>query len=169
MKKLITIVALVFLCTLYLSFSEGENLPVSLPANQQPLGNAEKGYQYLFTGDYLKSGFPLGMFSMVIGKDTNNYLQRQGINKNISHEFTALKSPNGEMIVTANCLRCHGQVFENKLYIGLGNSLADFSDSKEIASGISTAYSLLSMSGGKSFEAAKDFLNASKTGIPNPS
>ena len=84
MKKLFTIFSLIGLCILYISFSGDENKPLPIPANQQPVGNAEKGYQYLFTGDYLKSGFPLAMFSMVFGKDTTNYLQRQGLNKNTS-------------------------------------------------------------------------------------
>ena len=163
MKKIVTLIVILFTCFCYLSFTGDENKSVAIPSNPQTIGDAEKGYQYLITGDYLKSGFPITMFSMIIGKDTNNYLQRQGLNKNISHEFTALKAPNGEMIVTANCLRCHGQVFENKLYVGLGNSMADFSDSKEVATAASNAIALLSMMGGKSFNAAKDFLNATQT------
>ena len=145
MKKIVTLIVILFTCFCYLSFTGDENKSVAIPSNPQTIGDAEKGYQYLITGDYLKSGFPITMFSMIIGKDTNNYLQRQGLNKNISHEFTALKAPNGEMIVTANCLRCHGQVFENKLYVGLGNSMADFSDSKEVATAASNAIALLSM------------------------
>ncbi len=163
MKKLFTIFSLIGFCVLYLSFVGDENKDFPLPNNRQPVGDAEKGYQYLVTGDYLKSGIPLAMFSMVLAKDTTNYLQRQGLNKNISHEFTAIKAPNGEMVVTANCLRCHGQVFENKLYIGLGNSMADFSDSKAVSSAVSNAYTLLSLTGGKSFTAAKAFFKSTKT------
>ena len=99
--------------------------PQYIAPSKQRSGNAAKGFTYLTTGDYLKSGIPYTMFFMGAPKDTANYLNRKDFNKNVPHDFTAVKAPNGEMIVAPNCLQCHAQVFDGKLIVGLGNS-ADF-------------------------------------------
>jgi mono/diheme cytochrome c family protein len=100
---------------------------------------------------------------MGAGKDKANYLGRDSFNKNISFNYTAIKAPNGELVVAPNCLQCHGQVFENQLYIGLGNTSMDFSDSKSVSKNPARLYSFLSIGGAKKFEAAKNFLVATKT------
>jgi hypothetical protein len=48
------------------------------------------------------------------------------------HQYTAVKAPNGEVVVAPNCLECHAQVFDGKLCIGLGNSMIDFTDRKKL-------------------------------------
>ena len=62
-----------------------------------------------------------------IGKPTI-YLERDAANEGIPHDYTAVKAFNGEIVIAPNCLQCHAQVFEDKLYIGLGNTFVDFSD-----------------------------------------
>ncbi len=100
---------------------------------------------------------------MGFGKDSLNRLQRTGSNEGIPHDFTAVKAPNGELVVAPNCLQCHSQVFENKLYVGLGNSFADFSDADKMTKGSQQLFGFLSMAGSKQFDAAKNFLVATKT------
>ena len=162
MKKLSIILCLSILCAAYISFTSDGNKPYPLPPNKQRTGDAEKGYQYLITGDYLRSGIPYKMYTMAFGKDSANLLHRDSLNTFIPYDYTAIKAPNGEQVVTPNCLRCHAQVFDDKLYVGLGNASAEFSDSKMISQGSAGLYTMLSMSGGKSFEAAKNFLIVTK-------
>ncbi len=151
---------------LYLAFNKDGEKPVHIPATPQRTGDPAIGYNYLTTGDYLKSGIPFQLFQMANKKDTINYLNRTGFNKDVAYDYTVIKAPNGELVAAPNCLQCHGGVFEGKLYVGLGNASMDFSDSKVSANAPAQLYSFLSMSGGKKFEAAKNFLTATKTIAP---
>src|SRR5579863_5326399 len=106
---------------------EGEQ-PVPIPASPQRSGDAAAGYRYLTTGDYIKSGIPYDFFLLGFGRTAANYLHRDSPNAVISHEYTAVRAPNGETVVAPNCLECHAQVFDGRLVVGLGNTFADFSD-----------------------------------------
>ena len=92
------------------------------------------GYNYLTTGDYLRSGIPLSYFKMGFGKNTINYLNRDGVNKDIPYDYTVVHAPNGEPVVAPNCLQCHAQVFDGKLIMGLGNSTIDFTHGRKTGS-----------------------------------
>ncbi len=108
--------------TTYTPFEKG----VHIPASPQYPGDAVKGYEYLVTGDYLKSGIPLRLFNLSKPK-VPDYLQRGGANAGIPHSFTVIHAPNGVQVAAPNCLFCHAQEFEGQLVIGQGNSLLDFS------------------------------------------
>jgi mono/diheme cytochrome c family protein len=140
-----------------------EDDPVPIPASPQRVGNAAIGYRYLTTGDYIKSGIPYNYFLLGFGKSAVNYLQRDSPNVVISHEYTAVKAPNGEVVVAPNCLQCHAQVFDNKLYIGLGNSMIDFTDRQKLnPRTVATAEMILQKGDPKKYEAAAPFLTAMK-------
>src|SRR5205814_8335735 len=126
-----------------------------------------KGYEYLTTGDYLKSGIPYSFFFMGAPKDTNNFLNRNGLNKNLSHDFTAVQAPNGEMVVAPNCLQCHAQVFDGKLIVGLGNSFSDFTMNRG-GTAMLAEHFLKNLKGDnvKKYDAAKNFLTAIKAISP---
>ncbi len=137
MKKLVT---LTLIGTLLLAFTTvlhhyREDKPVPIPASPQRSGDSRRGYRYLTTGDYLKSGIPYSYFLLGIGKNNNNYLQRDTPNAIIGHEYTAVAAPNGQIVVAPNCLQCHAGIFNNKLVIGLGNSQIDFTDRKKLNPG----------------------------------
>lgn len=140
-----------------------EEEPVPVPASPQRVGDKEKGYDYLTTGDYVKSGIPYSYFLLGFGKSQTNYLKREGPNAVISHEYTAVKAANGEMVVAPNCMQCHSQVFDNKLYIGLGNTLIDFTDRKKLSPQTAAiAEGVLKNGDPKKYEAALPFLKAIK-------
>ena len=166
LKKLYLFSVAVLVCILYLAFRTDGDKPVFIPTSPQRPGDAAVGYTYLTTGDYLKSGIPFQLFSMANKKDTNNYLGRTGLNRDVPYDYTVVKAANGEVVVAPNCLQCHGQVFEGKLYVGLGNAAMDFSGSSALAGTSSQLYNLLKISGGKKFEAANRFLTATKTISP---
>src|SRR3954469_23197304 len=92
-----------------------EDKPVPIPPSKQRLGDAKKGLNYLITGDYVRSGIPYNAFLFGAGASTSNYLKREGLNQNLSHEYTAIKASNGEILVAPNCLQCHAQVFNDQL------------------------------------------------------
>lgn len=148
--------------------SGGEYDPVPIPPSvQRTCGDAQKGFEYLTTGDYVKGGIPYSVFVLGMGKDRKNYLERSGKNEKLSHEYTAITAPNGEVLVAPNCLQCHAQVFEDQLYIGLGNSLMDFSDNKKLnVQNLRRVESLLKLTAKQKYEAAKDFINIGKTIAP---
>lgn len=148
---------------LYIAFNVDGDKPVAIPASKQETGDKAEGYKYLITGDYLKSGIPYKMFIMANGRDTSNQLNRDSLNKNISYDYTVVSAPNGETVVAPNCLQCHARIFDNKLYVGLGNSDMDFTTSKSMGDAPSTLYKFLSIGSGKKFDAAKNFLVSTKT------
>jgi len=138
--------------------------PVPVPASPQRNGDATAGFRYLTTGDYLKSGIPYSYFLLGVGKSTANYLKRDSPNALISHEYTAVTAPNGELVVAPNCLQCHAQLFDGKLYVGLGNSMIDFTDRQKLnPRGALLAESILQRGDPKKYAAAGAFLTAMKT------
>ena len=46
--------------------------PIFIPASKQQAGNAQKGYDYLIYGDFIKSGLPYSMYINLFGKDEQN-------------------------------------------------------------------------------------------------
>ena len=164
-------VFLIFLVTITMAFVTLNNQlredPQYIAPSKQRSGNAAKGFTYLTTGDYLKSGIPYSMFFMGALKDTANYLNRKDFNKNVPHDFTAVKAPNGEMIVAPNCLQCHAQVFDGKLIVGLGNSLSDYTINRTPTTLFLEKY-LQSLTGDnvKKYDAAKNFINSLKVVAP---
>ena len=137
--------------------------PVPIPASKQRIGNAEKGYDYLVNGDYIRSGVPYQVYLFGAGADTNNFLKRTGLNAKVSHAFTAVKATNGETVVAPNCMNCHAQVFEGKLVMGLGNSLVDFTKNKKFnLENIELLEKLLKLQSLKQYAASSEFIRASK-------
>ena len=131
MRKLFVLVFILITCLSFRFFIAPGDEPVPVPPSQQRTGgDSAKGYHYLVNGDYIKAGIPENVFRMGIGKPTV-YLKRDSVNEGIPHDYTAVKAFNGEIVIAPNCLQCHAQVFEGQLYIGLGNTLIDFSD-KEV-------------------------------------
>jgi mono/diheme cytochrome c family protein len=107
-------------------FDERGRLP--LPESPQRQGDPEKGRDYLVNGDYLKSGVPLAVFRTVYRERTGNELNREGENATLPPSVTAVKAPNGEVVVATNCLSCHAQQLRGQFILGLGNSLRDFTE-----------------------------------------
>lgn len=142
MKKMMVIGSLIFMLVASTAFIQQLNdneKPTVIPASQQRSGDSAKGYAYLTTGDFLKSGVPYDFFIMLNGKDKTNYLNRDGKNANVSHEYNVVKTSDGVEIVIPTCMQCHAQVFNDSLYIGMGNSLMDFSDVAARKKGVTDA------------------------------
>jgi len=169
MKKLIILLTISFLAFAFVKLTDTfqNDDPQYIPPSKQRSGNVAKGYEYLTTGDYLKSGIPYSFFFMGAPKDTNNFLNRNGLNKNLSHDFTAVQAPNGEMVVAPNCLQCHAQVFDGKLIVGLGNSFSDFTMNRGGTAMLAENF-LKNLKGDnvKKYDAAKNFLTAIKAISP---
>ncbi len=99
----------------------------AIEATEQRSGDPEKGRDYLLYGNFVSSGIPLGVFSLAFEGD-GNLLNRTGDNADIPYDFTAIDAANGVRIAAANCFTCHAQVLDGQLIVGLGNSLADFTE-----------------------------------------
>ncbi|MDN3658048.1 c-type cytochrome [Ferruginibacter paludis] len=168
MKKLSILLAMVITGFAFASLTNrlNEN-PEFIAPSKQRTGDVAKGYQYLITGDYLKSGIPFNLFMLGTGKDTTNFLQRDGYNKNLNYSFTAVKAPNGVLVAAPNCLQCHGQVFDGRLIVGLGNSLSDFTQNRQGTALFAEKF-LQNLKGeeAKKYDAAKNFIQAIKAVSP---
>jgi mono/diheme cytochrome c family protein len=169
MKKTFTLLSIAIMCFAFVTITNkftGQD-PEHIEASKQRTGYPAIGYNYLITGDYLKSGIPYSLFFMGSPRDTNNYLHRTGNNKNLAYNFTAVKAPNGELVVAPNCLQCHAQVFDGKLIVGLGNSLSDFTVNQQSTAQFAEMF-LKNMTGenAKKYDAAKAFITSIKTISP---
>lgn len=139
--------------------------PLYIPPSQQRLGGDPlKGYEYLTTGDYVKGGIPYSVFMLGMGRDRHNYLQRQGKNEKLSHEYTAVTALNGEILVAPNCLQCHAQVFNDSLIMGMGNSFIDFTQNEKLnVKNLQKVENWLKLMSPRKYEAAKSFIDITKT------
>lgn len=166
MKKVWVTAVLLASCFLFaLGFEKLDQGPEPIPASKQRNGDAAKGYQYLITGDYLKSGIPFSFFKLAYKSDSND-LQRDGFNKNLSYAYSAVKAKNGEEIVAPNCLQCHAQFFDGKLVVGLGNSFSDFTVNRSATAIFAEKILKGSAANKAKYEAAKNFLDAMKAVSP---
>ncbi len=140
--------------------------PVPIPAHPQYPGDAEKGYDYLVTGDYLKSGIPAKLYKqgMKFGPQKPD-LGRTGDNKGIPYDFTYISAPNGVNVVAPNCLFCHAQNWGDSVIIGLGNSLSDYSMPQDATMAMSEM-ALKMMGSEQEREAAANLIRAGKTTAP---
>jgi mono/diheme cytochrome c family protein len=165
MNKLIVLIFLILGTAAFTRFLQElpEEKPVYIPPSPQRTGSAALGYSYLITGDYLKSGIPYDYFKLGIGTDTDNFLKREGLNSTVGYDYTVVKASNGENVVAPNCLQCHAQIVEGKLYIGLGNTGLDFSNSQKLdPKKAEMAEIMLAKTDRKKFEAAEPFLKVVK-------
>jgi mono/diheme cytochrome c family protein len=146
----------------FILFRSGDD-PVPVLPSKQRTGDAKAGFTYLTTGDYLRSGIPLSFFKMVSGKSTIDYLNREGLNKDVPYDYTVVNAPNGEPVVAPNCMQCHAQVFDGKLIMGLGNSTIDFTHGEKLnPKNAASAEKLLKNLDPKKYEAAEPFLRVVK-------
>ncbi len=65
MKKLLVIGGLICFSFSSVILFKQEIEPVPILPSKQRTGDAKKGFEYLTTGDYLRSGIPLSYFKMV--------------------------------------------------------------------------------------------------------
>jgi hypothetical protein len=103
---------------------------VTLPAEPQRPGDPQAGYDTLVNAGYVSCGVPWSVYRMAIG-DAPARLRlkgRRGHNARLSYEVTALTTPRGVEVVTANCLGCHATPTSEGLIIGLGNSGLDLTE-----------------------------------------
>ncbi|MFT3680415.1 MAG: c-type cytochrome [Ferruginibacter sp.] len=164
MKKLFILSVIALLSFAFITLAQfSKDEPEQIPPSKQRTGDAAAGYDYLTTGDYLKSGIPYTLFFLGIPKDSNNYLQRTGANRDLPHDFTAVKAPNGELVVAPNCLQCHAQVFDGKLIVGLGNSFSDFTMNRGATAFMAERF-LKNLKGDqvRKYDAARNFITAVK-------
>ncbi|MGZ5134316.1 MAG: c-type cytochrome [Flavitalea sp.] len=142
-----------------------DHKPVYIPSSPQRTGgDPKKGFEYLIKGDYVKGGIPFSLYVLGIGKDRNNFLQRDGINEKVSHEYTAVKASNGEILVAPNCLQCHAQVMEDQLILGLGNTFIDFTRNQKLnLRNLERAESFLKATSPRKYEASANFFMITKT------
>jgi mono/diheme cytochrome c family protein len=170
MKVLKTISALILTITVLSSFfykSTGGDKPVPVPPSPQRVGDAQKGKDYLVTGDYVRSGLPLGLFLMAGEKGSTGYLPRTGANEKLPYQYTAVTAPNGKVLVAPNCLQCHARVFEGELYIGLGNTAIDFTDTRKLnPKKLRSLSRFLKTTAPKNWEAAAPFLTVTEAISP---
>ncbi|MBS1563037.1 MAG: c-type cytochrome [Bacteroidetes bacterium] len=167
MRKMQVFVLVGLVCSAFVgvkSISGDPVKPVYIPESVQRSGDTAAGYTYLTTGDYVKGGIPYDFFAMAAGKSKTNYLHRDGINATLSHEYTAVKAPNGETLVAPNCLQCHAQVFEGRLVMGMGNTFADFTPGQKLSPQAYTFLeNFLKKGSPQKYEATKSFLQVAKT------
>lgn len=164
-KKLFVILLLLVSTALF-AVSDNAALNTTLlpiPADAQQPGDAAKGYEYLTTGDFLKSGAPYRFFLMANGKNTANRLNRTGKNATVSHAYNVIEKDGVHMVIPT-CLQCHAQVFEGQLVIGLGNTMLDFSNAGSID--FSAQMRMLKIAAPRQYAAAKPFLKSFATVFP---
>ena len=93
---------------------------------QTPGGDANAGFDFLKTGNYIGSGVPIELVEKRLGKYEDKVLEREGVNANMPYIATAFAAKNGEIVVNGNCFTCHAGKLNGEVVVGLGDSFSDF-------------------------------------------
>jgi mono/diheme cytochrome c family protein len=164
MQKVLVLLILVALCSGFIGIIQSSKDLIPIPPSKQRSGDAAAGFKYLTEGNYIKGGIPYDIYIKVTGKGKKTLLIRDSLNADVAHDYTVVKAVNGENLVAPNCLQCHAQVFEGKLVIGMGNSMADFTLGRNLSP---QAYSILEntlrRNSPSQYEASKPFIDVAKT------
>lgn len=130
---LLTIFSLFFACDTYRSLpdlgfkNDWETLPIEATP-QITGGDPEAGWSYLTEGNYIGSGVPFDLVKKRIATKKDTVLQRDGANENLPFGLTAFEHANGTMVMSGNCLTCHGGYLNGTFIAGLGGfGFNDFS------------------------------------------
>jgi len=138
---------------------------IHIQPSVQRSGDSAKGYNYLVTGDFLRSGMPYGYFTLLRGKQTINLLNRNGKNATVDYGYNVVAGRDSVDIVIPTCLQCHAQVFDDQLIVGLGNNSMDFSNPPDPNKYLG-ALKMLKMTAPKQYDASKDFLRSMRIVTP---
>jgi mono/diheme cytochrome c family protein len=111
---------------------------IPIPKSAQRAGDAQKGKEYLFSGDYMSSGIPFSIFSRIYGESSENLLNRTGDNAVILYDYTVIVAKNGAKVVSPNCLSCHSAKINNEFIVGLGNHSMDLTFNRAVLEPILT-------------------------------
>jgi hypothetical protein len=167
MKKAAFLITFAILITALVAFNKKEkeaDKAVFIPPSEQRPGDPALGYRYLITGDFLKSGLPYDFFIFASGKG-KNYLKRDGKNATVDHGYNVVANADSMDIVIPTCLQCHAEVFDGKLYVGLGNSFLDLTNTGQRTKGL-VALKQWQTTAPKKYKAAKSFLESLATVNP---
>ncbi len=142
-----TVLAILFTTVFCVACSSvvAQHLIAPVPGNPQTLGDPDAGYEYLLYGDYIGSGLPMKLYKLLMaGQETTDHLDRRGSSRGVPHAWNVFEMQSGvEVVAAANCLACHASEFNGELVIGLGNSLADWTD-RRFPLGQITAFAAIS-------------------------
>lgn len=131
---LTTFVAALALGALGASAREERPRITTIDPAPQRAGDPTIGREYLLTGDSNGSGMPRVLFDALgIARNAEPKIQRDGPNSGLPHSMTAFTDAHGvEVVAMVNCLACHAQELNGRLVVGLGNSLADWTEATGI-------------------------------------
>ncbi len=107
---LIILIGALVICVAAIKEDNNKSKLISIPPSEQRSGDITKGFNYLVTGDYVKSGPSYGYYVLINGKDKNNFLNRTGKNATLGYNYNLATSEKGIDVVVPNCLQCHAQV-----------------------------------------------------------
>ena len=98
------------------------------PYLQQTGGDPQKGLEYLSYGNAVGNGIPSEVYRKFFGGQKDTVLNRTGENGYLPYYSTYFSAPNGSKVISGNCFVCHASRLNGKVILGLGNSLADFTE-----------------------------------------
>ena len=134
---------------------------------QREGGDAQKGYNYLVTGNYISSGIPLTVFKQVFTTSSTDDLKREGDNKGIPYNFNVVTNANGFKMVATTCLTCHADRLNGQIMVGLGNTTGDnTNDAGQLVNLVDAATQLRYPKGSPEWNAYEPFSRATRTIAP---
>jgi cytochrome c5 len=123
------------------------NAGVYLAAEPQDPGDPAEGEYLLLNGDFMTCGLPFRMWNFpfsqsaiasAFGANAEVPLKtlpgRRGKNANLPYFINVFEAQDGTEVVNANCLMCHGGLFDGELIVGMPNTAADFTGGGVVSS-----------------------------------
>ena len=115
------------------------NSGYALPAEAQTPGDPQGGRDLLLNGAYMSCGLPYKLWATPplralleggfgLPAQSPRLPERTGNNTDLPYFLNAFSTREGVQVVNANCLTCHGGLFDGQLIIGLGNPAVDFTN-----------------------------------------
>jgi mono/diheme cytochrome c family protein len=88
-------------------------------------GDPEKGFEYIFYGDYIKSGYPLKL-ALGDAYDPVRVWDRDTIKTKYGNAVILFRDRHNTSVMSGSCMTCHGAELNGQFYPGLGEAFGNY-------------------------------------------
>lgn len=106
--------------------------PIDESSGYQGGGDVEEGFDYIYYGDYIGSGYPA---VLLLEEDYADSLAADGdfMKSRSGFRYNTFKDTNDVFVINGSCFKCHAGEVNGDMVLGVGDPYGDFTDKPGLA------------------------------------